>query len=181
MIQIKRFEKHYKRQTIQFSNLSFYRGINIILGANGSGKTTLLEGLAKLSYAKIEPAFDKDTLFIESEPYLPPFMRAKDYLDCIYEMGNKGGFNQNMLVFLFALEAHLDKRVYQLSKGTRYKLYLLGALFEKKEVFLYDEPFHALDDLSVKALIALWQKQTSIIIASSHDLRGLKNQRVIRL
>ena len=181
MIHIEKFRKTYKDHTVFFEDLSFKKGINILWGPNGSGKTTLLKGLAGLTHAHIQGVLPSDLIYVEEAPFLPAFMKAKDYLMCLKEMGDNQGFCLAYLIDVFALNKHLHKRIFQLSKGMRQKLYLTTVLLEKRTLYLYDEPFDALDDQAVLALIALWRKQEGYIVATSHDLRHIEAAWVMRL
>lgn len=142
------------------SGLSFSvgPGLTWVRGGEGRGKTTLLRVLA----GQLVPA----TGTLERLPGAPWFEDPDDpaeddtvaqaWLDT--RRRRHRAWDRALearLAEAFGLAEHLPKPLYMLSKGSRRKVGLVGALASNALLTLVDSPFAALDAVSVRLLTAL--------------------------
>ena len=71
------------------------------------------------------------------------------------------------LVEAFGLDAHLPKSLYMLSTGTKRKVFFAAAFASGAAVTLLDEPFAALDRVSIDAVLKLLRE------AAAHPSRAV--------
>lgn len=128
-----------------------------VMGPSGCGKTTLLAlvaGLLKPQKGKIDNSFEK-TAYAFQEPRLFPWLTVKENLLAV--MGEK---DENALktvtecLSLVGLDDSLDKYPSELSGGMKSRASLARALSYGGDLFLFDEPFAALDEDLRKTLSA---------------------------
>lgn len=77
----------------------------------------------------------------------------------------------------FALAEHRDKRVKQLSHGTRQRLALAQALMRPERLYILDEPTHGLDPLwtiAFREVVDSLRSPDAAILIASHDLGELE-------
>jgi Cu-processing system ATP-binding protein len=145
-------------------------GIYAILGPNGSGKTTLIKSILGL----VIP--DKGGIEIQGKPvkgewkyreeinYLPQIanfpgnIRVKELIDMIKDLRQKPG-KETSLIELFGLDYFLDKKLANLSGGTKQKVNLVLTFMFDSPVIVLDEPTSGLDPASMIALKKLIQKE----------------------
>ncbi len=149
-------------------------GVNIILGPNGAGKSTLLrciDGLYRLDNGSlkvmgVDPYTDNGIRTRMS--YLSDNYALYDYLDVksnlkffgrLYKMNDRNTIERSreILKKLNALE-YFDKKVYELSRGTKQKIALCRALLNKPDILLLDEPTAFLDANSSESIRKLLQE-----------------------
>ena len=70
------------------------------------------------------------------------------------------------LIEAFALDAHLPKSLYMLSTGTKRKVFFAAAFASGAAVTLLDEPFAALDRVSIDAVLKLLHE------SAAHPIRA---------
>lgn len=147
--------------------------IHALCGPNGSGKSQLLDAIAGIRQQYPEQimwdtvALQTDQVaYIEQRARLYNNMTGKDYLKFLglYH----GGLSDSLLrAFDLPLELSLDTYSYSMI----YKLRLIGALGEDKDVVLLDEPFACMDDDSIaitrNLLHEFIDKQKVFVIAVS--------------
>lgn len=164
-----------------------------VVGNNGAGKTTLLRLILDLVAA------DQGRVLVCGEPvhgsakwkmmvgsyldegFLPGFLTPREYLCFV------GGFYsrrhsqvEKELPDYFDLvdESVLtgQKRIRNLSAGTRKKIGLISALMHSTRLLVLDEPFSGLDPTSQLVLAAKLRSkfaQGTAVLLSSHDLVGV--------
>ncbi|MEO9474859.1 MAG: ABC transporter ATP-binding protein [Cyclobacteriaceae bacterium] len=184
MIQVKELSKSFAKLTV-LDGISFdieQGGIFAILGPNGSGKTTFL----KILLGMVLP--DSGTILYQNEDisrshtyrkhigYLPQIARFPDNLSVqeIIEMigdirGEKA--DSESLIELFGLEKFLDKKLGNLSGGTRQKVNIVLTFMFDTPVIVLDEPTAGLDPVSLiklKDLISREKARGKIILITSH-------------
>ena len=162
-----------KRQILDDVNFNINRGeILGMLGPNGVGKSTIfniITGLIKPDYGTINfdninatnyPIYLRTTKF--KIGYVPQHggyfhdLTLLENLNAIAEilLPNKKErlFKINDLISKFELDAIRDIKARHLSGGQRKKLVIAMALLGNPKVLLLDEPFAALDVLTIKML-----------------------------
>lgn len=121
-----------------------------IVGENGSGKTTLL----KISVGDWKADTGKVTAsgklgYCPQEPRLFPQLSVKEnfeYFGSAYRLSDKQLRNrQNYLSTYYNFSNYCEKKVEELSGGTRQKLNLSIALLNQPDLLILDEPYAGFD------------------------------------
>jgi ABC-type multidrug transport system fused ATPase/permease subunit len=155
-----------------------------IIGPSGCGKSTFLEFLAGLRPLSID---GKDILlptsltsYVEQKPYI----LAGSVLDnlrfgcnidaseeCIWQALKKSRLD-NLFRTKNGLNFQVQERGQNLSEGEKYRLGITRAILTNKPFLLMDEPFAALDFLSIKAIVQLInsERQNRGIVIVTHYL-----------
>ncbi len=157
-------------------------GIIAILGPNGSGKTTLLKILlgmvipdgGEIHYQ--EKDISKSYRYRKHIGYLPQIARFPDNLkvrEIIHMIGDirNEQSEPESLIHLFGLEKFMDKKLGNLSGGTRQKVNIVLTFMFDTPVIVLDEPTAGLDPVSLIKLKDLVNKARSrgkIILITSH-------------
>lgn len=185
MIDIQSLYKSYgKLEVLRGISLSFDQpGIAAILGPNGSGKTTLIKSILGM----VLP--DKGSIHFQGQSiaghwdyrrqidYLPQIarfpdnLRVKELLNLIQDIRGEQPQHAERLIALFGLAPFLDKRLGNLSGGTRQKVNLLQAFMFDSPVVILDEPTSGLDPLAVQSLKALLQEEKAkgkLLLITTH-------------
>jgi Cu-processing system ATP-binding protein len=172
MIRIANLHKSFgKNHVLKGVELAFDKpGIAAVLGPNGSGKTTLIKsilGMVLPNTGEIEI----DGVNIRGQwhyrnhiTYLPQIARFPDNLTVkeLFRMVmdlRKGAGNDQPLIELFELQPYLDKRLGNLSGGTRQKVNLVLTFMYDCPVIILDEPTAGLDPISLVRLKELIEQQ----------------------
>jgi len=184
MIRIEQLNKKFGKLTV-LDDLSFSidkPGIFAILGPNGSGKTTIL----KILLGMVLPQSGR--VFINDQPilgawhyrhqigYLPQIARFPDNLtvrELIHMIKDvRGGVTtDDALVTRFRLEPFLDKKLGNLSGGTRQKVNIVLTFMFDTPILILDEPTAGLDPVSLIDLKELIQEEKArgrIILITTH-------------
>ncbi len=158
------------------------------LGPNGAGKTTtvkIISGILKPTSGKIyvndidilkDPIKAKKIIsYIPDEPFVYPYLTAREFLKFIAEVYNLKEYNAKIdeLLDFFGLLNDADKLLNSYSHGMKQKLLIASVLLRNSEVILFDEPTVGLDPISVKKFKSLMKKLTSegkIIFMCTHIL-----------
>ena len=181
-------------------NVSFkiHRGqILGMLGPNGVGKSTifnLITGLIKPNYGKIKienkdvtnyPIYQRTTMF--GLGYCPQyggffsdltlFENLKAIAEIVIKDKNLIHHKIDQLIAKFELDAIRDIKAKFLSGGQKKKLTIALALLNDPKVLLLDEPFAALDVLTIKMLqeiiVNLQTEHNITICVCDHQARDL--------
>lgn len=181
-------------------NVSFkiHRGqILGMLGPNGVGKSTifnLITGLIKPNYGKIKienkdvtnyPIYQRTTMF--GLGYCPQyggffsdltlFENLKAIAEIVIKDKNLIHHKIDQLIAKFELDAIRDIKAKFLSGGQKKKLTIALALLSDPKVLLLDEPFAALDVLTIKMLqeiiVNLQTEHNITICVCDHQARDL--------
>ena len=153
-----------------FENLNLSlnnREIIQIKGSNGSGKTTFLKVILNI----LEPNggeiiwkgknikknifnFYDQTTFIMDNNTSTRNLSVKDNINFWRGLSSSKLNNEEIFELLKKLdiEKHYKTKVMYLSSGERKKLELLRLILEQKKLWVLDEPFNHLDDLSIAIL-----------------------------
>ena len=167
-------------------NLSIGSGqIKQIKGKNGSGKTTFLKTILNIllpengevfwegkNIKKNIFNFYKEITLIMDEP------SSTKSLTLINNISFWMGFSNSiitknevsLLLKAFNLEKYKDTQVMYLSSGEVKKLELLRLIIEQKKIWILDEPYNHLDDVSIEILNQTFMdhinREGSILFAS---------------
>lgn len=164
--------------------------VQAILGPNGSGKTTLIRllagQLAPSAGTATVAGFDvvrqaqqvRATVGLVTDLPALDEQRTPDsylaYLGALYGLPSRLlCTRRDELYEVFGLGAVRERRIAQLSLGTRQKLALCRALLHQPPVLLLDEPTNALDPLAaqvVRDLIARYRQAGRAVVLCTHDL-----------
>lgn len=185
MIAIKNLYKSYgKVNVLKGIDLHFkdQGKVTAILGPNGSGKTTLIKALLGM----VIP--DKGSIEVNGKnirgewnyrsqlDYLPQIARfpenltVQEVIDLIKDIRSKNADDERF-VKLFDLEPYLDKRLSNLSGGTKQKVNLTIALMYDNPLIIMDEPTNGLDPVAMvhfRDLIREQRAQGKIILITTH-------------
>lgn len=184
MISINHLKKSFGKLTV-LSDVSFdlaKGGIYAVLGPNGSGKTTFL----KILLGMVLP--DSGEITYDGKPilsgwqyrkyigYLPQIarfpdnLRVKELIDMIADIRGVHA-DPEPLIHLFKLESFLDKRLGNLSGGTRQKVNIVLTFMFDTPVIILDEPTAGLDPVSLiklKDMLIKARKDGKTILVTSH-------------
>jgi ABC-type transport system involved in cytochrome c biogenesis ATPase subunit len=151
-----------------FTGLSFElpAGVSWLGGDEGRGKTTLLRLLA----GQISPQAGQITIAHEagetrqSVAWYEPADPARDeqiVQDILQKLVPASGQGQlPALLSGLSLEPHLNKPLYQLSTGSRRKVFIAATLASPAVLALLDQPFTALDAPSITFLREEFTRRT---------------------
>ena len=146
------------------------KGIFAILGPNGSGKTTLIKsilgmvipqaGEIKISGNNIKGKWDyrKDIDYLPQIAQFPDNITVLELLRMIKNLRGKKAKDQE-LIDLFKLEPFLDKKLGNLSGGTKQKVNLVLTFMFDSPILILDEPTTGLDPVSLIHLKDLLRKE----------------------
>jgi len=145
-------------------------GIFAVLGPNGSGKTTLIKSILGMVIPdngdiKIN---DKSVLnkweYRNEINYLPQIanfpsnLTVSELIAMVKNLRPKPGNDQD-LISLFGLEPFLDKKLGNLSGGTKQKVNILLTFMFDSDLLILDEPTTGLDPISLIHLKEIIQKE----------------------
>jgi len=187
MIEIKDLHKKFgKNEVLKGIDLSIKEGgIFCILGPNGSGKTTLIKcmlGMVIPDLGKItidEKVIKNTYKYRETIDYLPQIARfpgnlkVKEIIAMIKDLRSSKTQKETELIELFKLEPFLEKRLDNLSGGTKQKVNLVLAFMFDSPLIILDEPTSGLDPIShlrLKNLIFSEKEKGKTILVTSHIL-----------
>jgi ABC-2 type transport system ATP-binding protein len=160
--------------------------VTAFLGQNGAGKTTTLRlimgmlrkdggrvALGSLDHLREARAFKQRIGFVPEESSFYQRMRIADLIRFaapFYDDWNEHLCAELMRMFALAPE----KRVGELSKGTRMKVALIIALAHEPDVLLLDEPTCGLDPRAQREVLRLLRglahEQGRAVLVSTHNL-----------
>lgn len=184
MIEIKGIKKKFgKLEVLKGFDFSLSVGkITAILGPNGSGKTTFIKsilGLVIPSAGEIqfkEKSIFKGWSYRKHIGYLPQIARfpenlkVREILKLIEDVRGEVG-NAEALIDLFGLHEFLNKRLRQLSGGTRQKVNLVLTFMFDCPIYILDEPTSGLDPIALirlKDLIKEKKRQGKTFLVTTH-------------
>ena len=186
------------RKVLENINISINQGeIAGLLGPNGVGKSTifnLITGLIKPNYGsiKIETKTVNDyPIYLRSKKfkigYVPQYggyfhdLTLQENLKAISEItvANKNQRDEriNFLIAKFELDAVRNVKAKHLSGGMKKRLVIALALLGEPKILLLDEPFAALDVMTIKKLqriiVELQSDYNISVILCDHQARDL--------
>ena len=190
----------FRDDNLIFENLNLSLGdgqITQIKGKNGSGKTTFLKVILNLLKAKTGEIFwegqnvKKNIFYFYNQiTYIADHntsTRKLSVLDNIKFWKGLSSSNLNddgtlSLLETFNLKKYLNTETMYLSSGEVKKLELLRLILEQKKIWILDEPYNHLDDLSIEILNQTFVDHANndgIILFASHYNPAVSNLEIL--
>lgn len=163
--------------------------LNYIVGPNGSGKTTFIKiilGLVTQSSGNIIVNGEKlnglyryrgNIGYMPQIASFPENLTGEEVLTLLKEIRNKKTNLDEELIVLFQLEKELQKRIKNLSGGTKQKINAVIAFLFKPTILILDEPSAGLDPVSsaiLKDKILKEKNNGKTILFTSHIMSELE-------
>ncbi len=184
MVTIENLHKTFgKNNVLKGVNLTINEGgIFAVLGPNGSGKTTLIKSVLgmvipnKGSITVLDENIKKNPNYRHKIDYLPQIanfpnnLKVKELIKMIKDL-RKPTNNDQRLIELFKLEPFLDKKLGNLSGGTKQKVNIVLTFMFDSSLIILDEPTTGLDPISLlrlKELILAEKTKGKTILITSH-------------
>tara|TARA_R110000868_G_scaffold3024_9_gene20355 strand:+ start:3825 stop:4532 length:708 start_codon:yes stop_codon:yes gene_type:complete len=184
MVSIQNLHKKFgKNVVLSGVNLDIKEGgIFAVLGPNGSGKTTLIKSILGMvipnegDISILGKNIKKSSDYRYKIDYLPQIanfpnnLKVKELITMIKDLRGKK-INDEALISLFKLEAFLDKKLGNLSGGTKQKVNIVLAFMFDSPLIILDEPTSGLDPISLirlKDLIQTEKAKGKTILITSH-------------
>lgn len=184
MVSIQDLHKSFgKNEVLSGVNLEIGEGgIFAILGPNGSGKTTLIKCLLgmvipnKGSISVLGANIKNGWAYRQKIDYLPQIanfpnnLKVKELIKMIKDL-RRNTIVDEELISLFKLEPFLDKKLGNLSGGTKQKVNLVLTFMFDSPLIILDEPTSGLDPISLirlKTLIQSEKDKGKTILITSH-------------
>lgn len=157
-------------------------GIFAVLGPNGSGKTTLIKSILGMVIPdKGEIQIDGQSVLNQSSyrnniNYLPQIanfpsnLTVRELIKMVKNLRPKEA-KDDELIQHFDLEPFLDKKLGNLSGGTKQKVNIVLTFMFESDLIILDEPTTGLDPISLihlKELIHLEKKKGKTILITTH-------------
>lgn len=172
MIEFKNLHKRFgKLVVLDGLNLEISKGgIFAILGPNGSGKTTLIKCLLGMVIPnKGEIIFDNNSVlgkwayrnnlnYLPQIANFPPNLSVMELINMVKNLRPKAS-NSDELIELFGLKTSLDKKLGNLSGGTKQKVNIVLAFMFDSDLIVLDEPTNGLDPIALIHLKEIIQKE----------------------
>ena len=184
MVSIQNLHKKFgKNQVLSGLDLEIGQGgIFAVLGPNGSGKTTLIKCLLgmvipnKGTISVLGENVKNGSAYRHKIDYLPQIanfpsnLKVKELIKMIKDLRGNTTLDQD-LINLFKLEPFLDKKLGNLSGGTKQKVNLVLTFMFNSPLVILDEPTSGLDPISLlrlKKLIQAEKDKGKTILITSH-------------
>jgi ABC-2 type transport system ATP-binding protein len=158
--------------------------ITSFLGENGAGKTTVL----KLLLGFLSPDSGRFSVATERVGYVPerpaffPWLRGDQILQCTARAFGLSGCEADRVIDSLCRRIAFDRRLlsrkaHTYSLGNQKKFSYLQSLLVQPDLLIIDEPFSALDPVSIKSMRALFRElrgQGKALLLSSHLISELE-------
>ena len=172
MIQFNNIHKRFGKLTVLDGlDLDIKKGgIFAILGPNGSGKTTLIKCLLGMVIPnKGDIRFEgksvlkkweyRDNLnYLPQIANFPPNLSVIELINMVKNLRPKSS-NEEELIQLFGLKSFLNKKLGNLSGGTKQKVNIVLTFMFNSDLIIFDEPTTGLDPIALIHLKELIQKE----------------------
>jgi len=157
-------------------------GIFAVLGPNGSGKTTLIKSILgmvipnKGSISVLGENIKRNSTYRNKIDYLPQIanfpsnLKVKELIKMIKDL-RENTEQDEYLIRLFNLDPFLDKKLGNLSGGTKQKVNIVLTFMFDSPLIILDEPTTGLDPISLirlKELIQSEKAKGKTILITSH-------------
>lgn len=187
MIQIQDLQKRFgKNEVLKGIDLEIPTGgIYAVLGPNGSGKTTLIKsvlglvipdkGSISLSGERIKNRwrYREELNYLPQIANFPGNIRVRELIGMIKDLRQKSS-DEADLIELFKLQPFLDKKLANLSGGTKQKVNLVLTFMFDSPLLILDEPTSGLDPaslLSLKKLLRQERENGKTLLVTTHILQ----------
>ena len=185
MIKIQNLHKSFgQNKVLTGVDITFDRPgiITAVLGPNGSGKTTLIKSILGMvlpdkgnieingKAIKGEYAYRNQIDYLPQIARFPENLKVSELLSMIKDLRGDAANDEELIAF-FKLEPFLDKRLGNLSGGTRQKVNIVQAFMYDSPIIILDEPTAGLDPvamISLKQLILEEKAKGKIIQITTH-------------
>jgi len=184
MVNIKNLHKNFgSLQVLNGLNLQTPEsGIIAVLGPNGSGKTTLIKsvlgmvvpqkGEIEVNGKKVKKHWNyrKDIDYLPQIANFPGNLSVIELIKMIKDLRGKSARDKE-LISLFKLAPFLDKKLNNLSGGSKQKVNLVLCFMFDSPLIILDEPTSGLDPVSLIRLKKLIQEEKAkgkTILITSH-------------
>lgn len=193
MIKIENLEKRFgKFVALEGLSMDIKKGeITSIIGPNGSGKTTLIKIILGLVFPSKGKVFidgvdiTDNYKYREKIGYMPQISNFPENINTIefFNMmedirGFKNEKRLKHLIEILELESHLNKKIKNLSGGTRQKVSAVLSLMFDSPILIFDEPTTGLDPITaikLKKLIKEERDKGKTIIFVSHIINEIED------
>jgi Cu-processing system ATP-binding protein len=157
-------------------------GIFAVLGPNGSGKTTLIKSILGMvipdkGEIKIEgnsvlkqSAYRNNINYLPQIANFPANLTVNELIKMVKNLRPKEAHDEE-LIKLFALEPFLDKKLGNLSGGTKQKVNIVLTFMFESDLIILDEPTTGLDPISLihlKEIIHHEKEKGKTILITTH-------------
>lgn len=164
-------------------------GIFAVLGPNGSGKTTLIKCLLGMVIPnKGDIIFDKKSVlrhwtyrnnlnYLPQIANFPPNLTVIELINMVKNLRPKES-NSEELIEIFGLKSFLDKKLGNLSGGTKQKVNIVLTFMFDSDLIVLDEPTNGLDPIALIHLKEIIQKERDkgkTILITTH-IMGFVNE-----
>ena len=184
MIEISSLNKRFGKLTV-LDGLDLHidsGGIFAVLGPNGSGKTTLIKSILGMVIPdngdiKIEgnsvlneSDYRNNINYLPQIANFPANLSVKELIKMVKNLRPKEA-NDLKLIEHFGLEPFLDKKLGNLSGGTKQKVNIVLTFMFESDLIILDEPTTGLDPISLihlKELIQIEKKKGKTILITTH-------------
>ncbi len=184
MISIENLHKRFgKNEVLKGIDLDISEnGIFAILGPNGSGKTTLIKSILGMvipddgniringELVKKKSKYRDQIDYLPQIANFPANLRVKELISMIKDLRSKPNEDEK-LITLFQLEPFLNKKLGNLSGGTKQKVNIVLTLMFDSPIIILDEPTTGLDPIALlhlKDIILEEKKRGKTILITSH-------------
>ncbi len=185
MIKIEKLHKKFdQNQVLKGIDLDIApRRVFAILGPNGSGKTTLTKCILGMVFPDSGQVYfngkpiDQHWAYRKEIDYLPQIanfpnnLTVQELIKMIKDLRNAPAAKEKELIEVFKLTPFLNKKLSNLSGGTKQKVNLLLAFMFDSPVLILDEPTTGLDPAALivlKRLINQEKSKGKTILITSH-------------
>src|SRR5699024_1386767 len=166
------------------------KGVFAVLGPNGSGKTTLIKSILGM----VIP--NKGEIFIEGKSikknwqyrrkidYLPQIanfpnnLSVQELFKMIKDLRGRTDADVNPYINRFGLEPYLNKKLGNLSGGTKQKVNLVLTFVFNSPIIILDEPTTGLDPAALiilKEMIEEEKQKEKVILLTSHIMNFVED------
>lgn len=187
MIQVENLHKKFgKNSVLTGLDLNIHGGdIFAVLGPNGSGKTTLIKTILgmvipdKGTISVMDASIKNKWKYRKQINYLPQIanfpgnLKVKELIEMIKDIRQIPS-DEEQLITRFGLEPFLDKKLSNLSGGTKQKVNIVLAFMFDCPLIILDEPTNGLDPLALirlKELIFEEKARGKTFLITSHIMQ----------
>ena len=180
------YKKFGKNQVLAGLDLHIHKGgIFAILGPNGSGKTTLIKTVLgmvvpdKGTISVMDTSIKNGWKYRKEINYLPQIanfpgnLKVKELISMIKDIRQRPS-EEEKLIGRFGLEPFLDKKLTNLSGGTKQKVNIVLAFMFDSPLIILDEPTNGLDPsalIRLKELIVEEKAKGKTFLITSHIMQ----------